>query len=118
MSLAKNLRLLWESKKLYPFGGSCGQTAGIESYRLLATGNQFFVMVEAADELDRLTDELAAAKRDVERLREASQVISDHITHHPTRDFDIPDEIYIPWIDAIRGRPITADIAAQQPTEE
>jgi hypothetical protein len=38
-----------------------------------------------------------------QELAKTSQAICDHITDHPTADFDIPDEIYIPWVDAIRA---------------
>ena len=69
MSLQDELRRLHSAKKPYANGRAVGQQAGNESYMLIATGTTFGLLIEAADELDRLQAELAAAKRDDADMR-------------------------------------------------
>lgn len=57
--IAKRLTLLHESKRPAPQPGACGQMMGMESYRIVATGDQLAVMLEAAEEIERLSVSLS-----------------------------------------------------------
>ena len=53
--------------------GVHGQQCGMETYTILATGNAFAVLLEVADELERLTAELAALRADYAKLYESTE---------------------------------------------
>jgi hypothetical protein len=61
--LAHNLRLFHDSKKPFAQPGASGQMLGCETYRVVASGSQFNLLMEAADEIERLSRSLSEASR-------------------------------------------------------
>jgi len=83
-AVAKSLRDMWNSKK--PTGGIGGQVVGLESYRLQGTGNNFEVLLDAADLIERLASR-PSPSGEVEELRtelERCRIGWSEATHQET----------------------------------
>ncbi len=70
---------------------------GDESYMLIATGGALEVLIDAADELDRLADELAATESTAAEYRrtiendtlERAAKCADELTYGPCGEYDL-----------------------------
>ena len=68
--LCARLRALLAGKKPHPGSGATPQTMGCESYRLVATGNAFAAIEEAADALEAQAREIAELRAQLAKLDE------------------------------------------------
>jgi hypothetical protein len=57
----------------------------------------------AAQKLWAVQRKKIRAYNETRALVESSELVHKYLIEHPVPDFDIPDEIYVPWFKAIKN---------------